>query len=417
MKLKLHVRRWTFVHCVHCVHNVPKNTMKNTKQLFDDFIIPSVGRLPLSFVEGKGAWLIEEDGARFLDMYPGWGVNLVGHCHPKVVEAIQNQAGKLLHAPNNYHLPLQGQLAEAIIKRSFPGKIFFSNSGAEANEGALKIARKWGKENGKWKFISMLDSFHGRTLGALSATGQEKYRKDFEPLIPGFSYVPFGNIDAVKEIIDSETCAVIIEPIQGEGGVNVAPENYFEELRKICDEKNCLLVFDEVQTGVARTGEWFGFQLVGIEPDVMTLAKALGGGVPIGAVVASEKVQDVLQPGTHASTYGGNPLVCAAALAVISVIEEESGLEKSKKLENLFTEKAKNLKEKFDVIKDIRGAGTMFGIELDVPGTPVVENCYNDSVLINCTHEKVLRFLTSIFLTEDEVELAFAAIEKALSKL
>ncbi len=388
-----------------------------TQSLFENYIIPSVGRLPFSFVEGKGARLIEENGRNFLDMYPGWGVNLVGHCHPKVVSAIQNQAAKLLHAPNNYLLPLQGELAKAIVERSFPGKIFFSNSGAEANEGALKIARKWGKDKGKWKFISMLDSFHGRTLGALSATGQEKYRADFEPLIPGFSYVPFGNIEAVRENIDDETCAVIVEPIQGEGGVNVAPENYFKELRKICDEKNCLLIFDEVQTGVVRTGEWFGFQLVGVKPDVMTLAKALGGGVPLGAIVASERVQDVLQPGTHASTYGGNPLVCAAGLAVISVIEEENGLQKSKDLGKLFREHAKKLQEKFVVIKDIRGAGTILGIELDVPGTPVVESCYNENVLINCTHEKVLRFLTSIFLTEEEVEEAFAAIEKGLAKL
>ncbi len=391
--------------------------MKNTKQLFDNYIIPSVGRLPLSFVEGKGAWLIEENGEKYLDMYPGWGVNLVGHCHPKVVEAIQTQAAKLLHAPNNYLLPLQGELAKAIVERSFPGKVFFSNSGAEANEGALKIARKWGRNKGKWKFITMLDSFHGRTLGALSATGQEKYREDFEPLIPGFSYVPFGDISAIKEVIDDETCAIMVEPIQGEGGVNVAPENYFKELRKICDEKNCLLIFDEVQTGVARTGEWFGFQFVGVQPDVMTLAKALGGGVPIGAIVASEKVQDVLQPGNHASTYGGNPLVCAAALAVISVIEEENGLQKSKDLGKVFHEYATNLQKKFDVIKDVRGAGTIFGIELDVPGTPVIESCYNENVLVNCTHEKVLRFLTSVFLKEEEIEQTFKAIENGIAKL
>jgi len=394
-----------------------KSKMKTTKKLFNDYIIPSVGRLPLSFVEGKGSWLIEENGEKFLDMYPGWGVNIIGHCHPKVVNAIQKQAAKLLHAPNNYLLPLQGQLAEKIIERSFPGKVFFSNSGAEAIEGAIKIAKKWGKAKGKWKFISMLDSFHGRTLGALSATGQEIYRKDFEPLIPGFSYVPFGDISAIKELLDDETCAIMVEPIQGEGGVNVASKSYFEELRKICNEKNCLLIFDEVQTGIARTGEWFGYQLFNVKPDIMTLAKALGGGVPIGAIVAAENVADVLQPGSHASTFGGNPLVCAASLAVISVIEEEEGCEKARAAEIILKQKAEELKQQFNVIRDIRGSGTMFGIELDIPGKSVIENCFADKVLINCTHERVIRFLTSVFISEDEIEMAFNSLQNAISKI
>ncbi|RLD11793.1 MAG: aspartate aminotransferase family protein [Chlamydiae bacterium] len=388
-----------------------------TQKLFDNYVIPSVGRFPLSFVEGKGSWLIEENGGKYLDMYPGWGVNIVGHCHPKVVTAIQKQAAKLLHAPNNYLLPLQGQLAEKIIKRSFPGKVFFSNSGAEANEGAMKIARKWGKNKGKWKFVSMLDSFHGRTLGALSATGQEKYRKDFEPLIPGFSYVPFGDIQAVKEIIDDETCAIMVEPIQGEGGVNVAPENYFKELKNICNDRNCLLIFDEVQTGVARTGEWFAYQLYNVKPDIMTLAKALGGGVPIGAIVAAQNVADVLQPGSHASTYGGNPLVCAAGLAVISVIENEKGLEKAKNVEKSLKQNAEKLKQEFNVIRNVRGAGAMLGIELDIPGQSIVKSCLEDNVLVNCTHERVIRFLTSVFISENEIEITFNALHTALSKI
>jgi len=388
-----------------------------TQKLFDNYIIPSVGRLPLSFIEGKGSWLTEENGEKYLDMYPGWGVNIVGHCHPEVVAAIQKQAGKLLHAPNNYLLPLQGQLAKKIIERSFPGKVFFSNSGAEANEGAMKIAKKWGKDKDKWKFISMLDSFHGRTLGTLAATGQEKYRKDFEPLIPGFSYVPFGDISAVKEIIDDETCAIMIEPIQGEGGINMASQKYFQELRKICDEKNCLLIFDEVQTGVARTGKWFGYQLYNVQPDIMTLAKALGGGVPIGAIIAAENVADVLQPGTHASTYGGNPLVCAAGLAVFSVLEKENGLEKASAAEKLLKQKANELKQQFNVIKDVRGAGTMLGIELDISGQPLVKSCLEDNVLVNCTHDYVIRFLTSVFISENEIEITFNSLQKALSKI
>ena len=389
----------------------------DTKSLYDAFVIPSYGRLPLAFTRGEGAMLFDEDGMPYLDMYPGWGVNLLGHCHPRVVAAIREQAGTLLHVPNNYHGPLQAALAKAIVDRAFPGKAFFSNSGAEANEAALKLARKWGSVKGKWKFVTMHNSFHGRTYGALSATAQEKYHQGFGPMLPGFSYVPFGDIAAVRQAIDKETCAVLVEPIQGEGGVNVAPTGYFNELRAACDAAGCLLVFDEVQTGVARTGHWFGFQWLGVTPDVMTLAKALGGGVPIGAMVASRAVCDVLQPGTHASTYGGNPLVCAAGLAVFSVLEEENGLAKAKKLGEALQARAASLRAKYGVVKDVRGAGAMLGIELAKPGQPVVDACIEQRVLINCTHDTVLRFLTSIFLTEKEIDQAFAAVETGLKKL
>jgi acetylornithine/N-succinyldiaminopimelate aminotransferase len=387
---------------------------KETKKLFDSYVIPSYGRLPLVFVRGHGAWLYDESGNKYLDMYPGWGVNIVGHCHPAVVDAIREQAGKLMHVPNNYHSPLQGELAQALISRSFPGKVFFSNSGAEANEGALKLARKWGSDRGKYKFITMENSFHGRTLGTLSATGQAKYREGFGPLVPGFTYVPFGDSGAVQNAIDEETCAVMVEPIQGEGGVNVAPAEYFRELRRICDEAECLLIFDEVQTGVGRTGEWFGYQWLDVQPDIMTLAKALGGGVPIGAFVAASHVADVLQPGTHASTYGGNPLVCAASLAVIDTLAKEGGLARAQKLQNIFMDKTQVLCETYDVIKEYRGAGTMFGIELTIPGQPVVDYCLRKNVLVNCTHNTVLRFLTSVFLTEEEIDIAFGALQEAL---
>lgn len=388
-----------------------------TLSLFDSYVIPSYGRLPLTFVRGEGAWLTEENGDKYLDMYPGWGVNIIGHCHPEVVAAIQTQAGQLLHVPNNYHNPLQGALARDIVTRAFPGKVFFGNSGAEANEGAMKLARRWGNDKGKWKIVTTLNSFHGRTFATLSATGQEKYHTGFGPMLPGFSHIPFGDIEAAKAAIDEETGAFMVEPIQGEGGINVAPENYFTELRALCDERNCLLIFDEVQTGVGRTGEWFGCQYVGVTPDVMTLAKALGGGVPIGAFVAAERVADVLQPGTHASTYGGNPLVCAAALAVINVIEEKDGLTHAQELQKSFRARCADLQTKFACIKDVRGAGTMLGIELDVPGMPVVQECMKEKVLINCTHENVLRFLTTIFLTEKEIDISFNALEKAVGKL
>lgn len=388
-----------------------------TQALYDQFVIPSYGRLPLSFVRGEGSWLFDETGTPYLDMYPGWGVNLVGHCHPRVVAAIREQAGRLLHVPNNYYSPLQATLAQRLIGHAVPGKVFFSNSGAEANEGALKLARKWGASRGKWKFVTMENSFHGRTMGALTATGQPKYHKDFTPLVPGFSYVPFGDLAAARAAVDAETCAIMIEPIQGEGGVNVAPAAYFEGLRALCDEAGCLLIFDEVQTGVARTGEWFGWQWLGVQPDIMTLAKALGGGVPIGALVAAAHVADVLQPGTHASTYGGNPLVCAAAHAVLSVIEEEDGLARARALEAQLRARAAALQKRFSVIREYRGAGCMFGIELDKPGKPVVDACLEQHVLINCTHDTVLRFLTSVFLTDAELDRAFDALAAALQRL
>jgi acetylornithine/N-succinyldiaminopimelate aminotransferase len=389
----------------------------STSALFSSYVIPSYGRLPLAFVRGQGACLYDEQGTEYLDMYPGWGVNLVGHCHPTVVEAIRTQAGRLLHVPNNYHSPLQGELARVIIERGFTGKVFFCNSGAEANEGAMKLARKWGSTRGKWKFITMLDSFHGRTMGALAATGQTKYQQGFGPLVPGFSYVPFGDIEAVRAAMTTDTCAIMVEPIQGEGGINIAPTQYFRDLRVLCDEAECLLIFDEVQTGVARTGSWFGHQRVGVTPDIMTLAKALGGGVPIGALVAAGRVQDVLQPGTHASTYGGNPLVCAAALAVFNVIEQEDGLARAARLGRMFSVRANALRTRFGVVRDFRGAGSMFGIELDRPGQPVVQACLDARVLINCTHERVLRFLTSVFLDDESVDRAFTAVAKGLAQL
>jgi predicted acetylornithine/succinylornithine family transaminase len=389
----------------------------DTRTRYAQFVVPSYGRLPLSFARGAGAWLYDEAGTPYLDMYPGWGVNLVGHCHPRVVNAIQQQAATLLHVPNNFHSPLQARLAETMIQRAFPGKVFFCNSGAEANEGALKLARKWGSTQGRWQFVTMHNSFHGRTYGALTATAQAKYHEGFGPMLPGFSYVPFGDSAAARAAITKETCAVMVEPIQGEGGVNVASVTYLNELRALCDTAGCLLIFDEVQTGVGRTGAWFGYQRSGVQPDIMTLAKALGGGVPIGAMVAAQHIADVLQPGTHASTYGGNPLVCAAALAVFDVLEQEDGLVRAQRLGHLFSERAQVLRERFAVIQDCRGAGAMFGIELAVPGKSVVDACLDKRVLINCTHDTVLRFLTSVFLTDAELDQAFDALAAGLAKL
>ncbi len=282
------------------------------------------------FVRGEGSYLWDADGRRYIDLFPGWGVDGLGHCHPRVVAAIREQAGKLLHVANNYYMEPQARFAQIISERSFGGKCFFCNSGAEANEGAMKLARlathaAAGKS--RWKFITFQNSFHGRTLAAISATAQPKYHKGFEPIVPGFLYAPFNDLKAVEALVDNETCAILVEPIQGEGGVNVATPEFLQGLRKICDREGMILIFDEVQTGCGRTGKWFGYQHYGVTPDIMTLAKMLGGGAAIGAMVAQPKVADKLVPGTHASTFGGNPLACAAGIATFEAIEEENLLQ------------------------------------------------------------------------------------------
>ena len=382
---------------------------------YEKYIMKTYTRVKPAFVKGEGSWVFDQEGNKYLDLFPGWGTGLLGHCHPKVVKALQEQAAKLIHLPNNYYNELQPELAELIIKRSFEGKIFFCNSGAEAIEGSMKVARNWGKDKGKYKFISTYNSFHGRTFGALTATAQEKYQKPFAPLVPGFTYVPYNDIEAMEQTIDAETVAVILEPVQGEGGVNIPSKQYMQALRKLCTKKNCLLICDEVQTGVGRTGTWFGYQNFDITPDIMSVAKIAGSGAPIGMIVAKQEIADLMQPGYHGSTYGGNPLVCAAAIATIKAIEEEDLLTKAKQLKTKFDEKAKALQEKYpEKIKEYRGLGAIYGIELTIPGAPVTTYCLERKVLCNCTHNVVLRFLPSALLTDAELDLAFSVIEDAL---
>jgi acetylornithine/N-succinyldiaminopimelate aminotransferase len=296
------------------------NKTDKVMAMYDKYVMKTYTRVPFCLEKALGSKVWDIDGKSYLDFFPGWAVSGIGHCHPLVASAVAKQAKKLMHVSNNYYSELQGLLAKKIIEKSFPGKAFFANSGAEANEAAVKLARLYGHDKGRYEIITMTKSFHGRTLGMISATGQDKVKKGFQPLVEGFIHIPFNDIEALKEAINEKTIAVMFEPIQCEGGINIASSEYMKEVRRLCNEKDIVMILDEVQTGMGRTGAMFCYQKYGITPDVMTLAKSLGGGVPIGACVAAEKFQDVLKPGTHASTFGGSPLVCAAALDRKSVV-------------------------------------------------------------------------------------------------
>ncbi|MBM3244243.1 MAG: aspartate aminotransferase family protein [Candidatus Omnitrophica bacterium] len=375
---------------------------------YNDNIMPTYTKVPLVFTKGKGSKLWDIHNKAYLDFFPGWGVGNLGHCHPKVMQAIRDQVKKLIFIPNNYyHLP-QAKLAKAIIDCSYPGKVFFCNSGAEANEAAIKFARKYG--SGKFEIITFFDSFHGRTMGALSATAQGKYQEGFQPLLAGFKSVKFNDIDAVKNALTDKTIAIMLELVQGEGGVNIADKQFVLELRKICDEKKLLLIIDEVQTGIGRTGKYFCYQNYGITPDIMTLAKALGGGLPIGAMVVKKEIADTLGPGMHASTFGGSPLVSRAALAVLTAVKKEKLLLNSQKMGEYLLTKLEQLKSRFSLIKEIRGIGLMFGVELNLEGKKIVESCIEKGLLINCTHGKVLRLMPALNITKKEIDKAMAIL-------
>ena len=390
--------------------------MKGLVEQYDRFVIPTYKRNPLVIVRGSGSRVWDSEGKEYLDFFPGWAVSGVGHCHPLVVEAVRKQAGRLIHLPNNYYNELQGLLAETIIRHSFPGKVFFCNSGAEANEAALKLARRLGGESGKSEVVAMEQSFHGRTLGALAATGQLKYRKGFGPMLPGFRYVPFGDLPAAAEAVGDATCAIIIEPIQGEGGVNPAPAGYLETLRELCDERGALLIFDEVQTGMGRTGRYFAFQKFDVVPDAMTLAKGIAGGVPMGALVASEGVADVLQPGTHASTFGGSPLACAAALAVFRAIDEEGLLDNVAEAGGYLRGALVSLKERHGIMEDVRGIGLMLGVQVKEKGAEIVSACMERGLLLNCTADVVIRFMPALNVTRKEIDEALEIFEAVLQE-
>ncbi|MBU1124906.1 MAG: aspartate aminotransferase family protein [Candidatus Omnitrophica bacterium] len=379
---------------------------------YENNILPTYTKTPLVFVKGKGSWLWDIHHKVYLDFFPGWGVGNLGHCHPKVMSAVRDQISKLIFIPNNYyHIP-QAKLAKELTYWTYPAKVFFCNSGAEANEGAIKFSRKFGK--GRYEIITFTNSFHGRTLGALAATAQEKYQEGFGPLPAGFKAVEFNNLDAVKGAVTDKTVAVLLELIQGEGGVNVAGEDFVAGLRRLCDEKNMLLIVDEVQTGVARTGKLFCYQHYGVTPDIMTLAKALGGGLPIGAMVVRKEIADTLGPGMHASTFGGGPVICRAALAVLKAVQKERLVTKAQRMGEYLFERLQALKDKYRVIKEIRGMGLMAGLELTIEGKEIVQACLEKGLLINCTHAKVLRLMPALTVTKAQINKAFYILEGVL---
>jgi predicted acetylornithine/succinylornithine family transaminase len=388
--------------------------------LSEKYVANTYARYPILLVRGKGTRVWDLEGEEYLDFVSGLAVCSLGHCHPKVVKAIQDQAEKLIHVSNFYYIEPQIQLASLLCKHSFADKVFFCNSGAEANEGAMKLARKYAKEKAgkdRYEIITMERSFHGRTLATLTATAQEKFHKGYEPLMPGFKYVPFNDIRAVRNAIDSKTCAVMLEPIQGEGGVNCPSEGYLKALREICDEKELLLIFDEVQVGMGRTGKLFAYEHDGIEPDMLTLAKSLAGGVPIGALLIRKGIADSFRPGDHASTFGGNPLATAAGVAAFTTILEEGMLENCQKMGDYFLSQLEVIKKKFSFVKEVRGKGLILGVELKIDGDTIVKEMLRKKILINCTMGNVLRFLPPLIVAKEEIDQVVKALEEVFEGL
>lgn len=386
-------------------------------KLYDQYVMNTYKRVPLCLEKAKGSIVWDIDGKKYLDFFPGWAVSGIGHCHSRVVRAVSEQARTLMHVSNNYYSRQQAFLAKRIIENSFPGKVFFSNSGAEANEAAIKLARKYGHEKARYEIITMTKSFHGRTLATITATGQDKVKIGFEPLPAGFVHVPFNDIEAVKTAVTDKTIAIMLEPVQCEGGINIADKAYMSGLRKLCDERDMLLILDEVQTGMGRSGKMFAYQNYGVTPDVMTLAKSLGGGLPIGACVAGKKIQDVLTPGTHASTFGGSPIVSAAALAVFEAIEKEGLIQNTNRMGKYLKNKLEVLKKKYHFIKDIRAMALIIGIELAIKGEEIYKECLKEGLLINCTQDTILRIMPPLTVKKSEIDKATRILDKVFSRL
>jgi acetylornithine/N-succinyldiaminopimelate aminotransferase len=402
---------------IDAMHSLVGEKTQLVIDLFDRYVVPNYRRYPVCLERGVGSRVWDAEGAEYLDLFPGWGCNLLGHCPAHVVRAVQEQVAKLIHVPNTWYIEPQGKWAQMLSERSFGGQAFFCNSGTEANEAAIKLVRLR-SEGKRYKIITFTGGFHGRTMGAVSATAQPKYHEGLGPMVAGFQYAPHGDLDAVERLIDEHTGGIMVEPILGEGGVVPAPEGFLQGLRRIADEHDLLLVFDEVQCGCGRTGRWFGYQHFGVTPDVMTLAKSLCAGVAGGAMLTTVDLAKHLRPGMHASTFGGNPLAAAAGIAAIEMIERDGLLAHVAAAAEIFRERLSSLKERCDAVTDVRVLGMMIGVELSIDGTAVVQACMDRKLLVNCTQGRVIRLLPAMTITPDEVRdgcdrLADAIVEVA----
>ena len=384
-------------------------------RLFEQYVIPNYGRFPVALVRGEGSHVWDAEGNRYLDLFPGWGCGLLGHCPAPVVQAVQEQVAKLIHVPNTWYTELQGRWAEALSKRSFGGQAFFCNSGTEANEAAIKLVRLHAPKN-RYKIITFEGGFHGRTLGSTTATAQPKYHEGLGPLMAGFVYAPHGDLAAVEALIDEETAAIMIEPIQGEGGIRVPPEGFLQGLRRLADAHHLLLVFDEVQTGFGRTGEWFAYQHFDVTPDIMTLAKAVCGGLAGAALLTTAQIAPSLRPGMHAATFGGNPIAASAGIAAIEMIEQQGLLKNARKISDVFRTRLADIQQECEIVREVRLVGLMIGIELSIAGAPIVKACLARRMLINCTHQTVLRLLPALNLTEEQAHEACDLLSEVLKE-
>ena len=389
-----------------------------TKELIENekkYLMRTYSRPAMVLDKGEGMKVWDLEGKQYYDFIGGIAVNALGYSHPKLIQAIKNQAEKLIHCSNLYYSEPQITLAKMLVELSCGDKVFFGNSGAEVNEGAIKIAVKYFKDQGKdkHKIIYMKNSFHGRTIATLAATGKYKYQKDYLPLLPKFKEAIFNDLESVKAAIDEEVVAVLVEPIQGEGGIKIATQEFIKGLRELCDKEGILLIFDEIQCGLGRTGKMFAYQYYNVEPDILTLAKSLGGGIPIGVFITKDKIASSFKPGDHGTTFGGNPVACAAAIANIKVLQEEDLIEKCQKKGEYFKAKLEGLKEKYpEKIEEVRVLGLMAGIELKEEGQEIVKKCLEKGVLINCTAGNVLRFLPPLIVEEKEIDYLIEVLDK-----
>ena len=389
------------------------------KQAAARYLMQTYTRQPLAIARGRGTKVYDFEGREYLDFVGGIAVNILGHGHPDLVQAIQHQAAQLIHTSNLYYTDPQVKLAQVLVDHSFADKVFFCNSGAEANEAAVKLARRYSHDKygaGRFEIVTMKNSFHGRTMATLTATGQDKSQKGYEPLLPGFHHVAFNSLEELTEAVTDKTAAIMLEPIQGEGGVHVADREYLRQVRDLCTKRDVLLIFDEVQTGMGRTGTLFAYEQLGVQPDIMTLAKGLGGGMPIGACLATDSVAQAFSPGSHASTFGGNPLACAAGLAVCRVLLEGQVLDQARQMGEYFAKGLADCKERHRVVREVRGLGLLRGMELAMEGTVVVSECLARGILINGTSAHVLRFVPPLIISQPDIDRLIETLGQIFSK-